>query len=174
MSPQIAARPAPFYGRTVVVGAFLLAVLGWGLGFYGPPIYLQAVIDRTGWPLGFVSSMMTLHFLCGVPIVAQLPRLYARYRLPLVTRIGALSLAAGVLGWSLAAQPWQLVVAALLTGCGWVTMGPVAVTPSSPPGSCAPGRLRCPRPTTAPASAAWFSRHYGPIYWRTCPSRWPP
>jgi hypothetical protein len=29
-----------FYGWRIVGAAFVLAVFGWGLGFYGPPIYL--------------------------------------------------------------------------------------------------------------------------------------
>jgi MFS family permease len=43
------------------------------------------------------------------------------------TACGAAITAAGVIGWALAAQPWQLIVAALATGAGWVTMGAVAV-----------------------------------------------
>ena len=29
-----------FYGWRVVWAAFVVAVFGWGLGFYGPPVYL--------------------------------------------------------------------------------------------------------------------------------------
>jgi hypothetical protein len=32
-----------FYGWRVVAGAFVLAVFGWGMGFYGPPVFLHAV-----------------------------------------------------------------------------------------------------------------------------------
>ena len=32
-----------FFGWTVVWGAAALAVCGWGLGFYGPPIYLHVI-----------------------------------------------------------------------------------------------------------------------------------
>ncbi len=32
-----------FYGWTVVAAAFVVAVFGWGVGFYGPPVFLQAV-----------------------------------------------------------------------------------------------------------------------------------
>ena len=38
-----------FQGWRIVGAAFVLAVFGWGLGFYGPPIYLQAVRDLRGW-----------------------------------------------------------------------------------------------------------------------------
>jgi hypothetical protein len=37
-----------FYGWRVVGAAFVLAVFGWGLGFYGPPVYLHAVRETRG------------------------------------------------------------------------------------------------------------------------------
>lgn len=125
--PKVRVKPMRFFGRYVVPAAFILAIFGWGVGFYGPPIFLHAVVERTGWPLGFVSGMVTVHFLFGALVIASLPLLYERFGLPRVTSSGALSLAAGVLGWALAAEPWQLAIAALLTGAGWVTMGAAAL-----------------------------------------------
>jgi MFS family permease len=111
----------------VVRAAFVLAVFGWGVGFYGPPVFLHAVIERTGWPLPMVSAAVTLHYLGGVLVIAGLPRLHARWGVPNTIIAGAAVTSAGVWGWSIAAQPWQLFVAALLSGMGWVTMGAVAV-----------------------------------------------
>ena len=120
--------PQPgFFGPWVVRSAFLLAVFGWGVGFYGPPIYLAEVISRTGWALSLVSSAVTLHFLVGAILIANLPRVYARFGLPVTTVSGAVITTLGVLGWAVASHPWQLFVAALATGAGWVTMGAVAV-----------------------------------------------
>src|SRR5258708_29880291 len=116
-----------FQGGRIGGAAFVLAVFGWGLGFYGPPIYLQAVRDIRGWSLPLVSAAVTVHFLFGALIVAGLPRLYLRYGLPAVTKAGALSLAAGISGWALAAEPWQLFAAALFSGAGWVAMGAAAI-----------------------------------------------
>src|SRR5262245_13821964 len=101
-------RTESFFGRRVLAGAFVLAVCGWGLGFYGPPIYLHAVQAARGWPLALVSAAVTAHFLVGAVVVANLPALYRRFGLAAVTKLGGLALAAGVLGWALAAAPWQL------------------------------------------------------------------
>lgn len=121
-------QPArPFFGWRVVWAAFVLATFGWGIGFYGPPIYLQAVIERTGWSVALVSAAVTAHFLVGVPVVANMPRLYRRLGIPLVTTAGAVLLVTGVVGWAIAREPWQLFAAAMLSGCGWVTMGAAAV-----------------------------------------------
>jgi MFS family permease len=121
------ASEGTFYGWRVVGAAFVLAVFGWGLGFYGPPIYLQAVRDARGWSLSLVSIAVTVHFLVGAIVIAALPKLYGRFGVPNVTKAGALSLGAGIIGWAIAQQPWHLFAATLLTGAGWVTMGAAAV-----------------------------------------------
>lgn len=116
-----------FFGWTVVWAAFTLAVCGWGLGFYGPPIYLHVIHQTRGWPLGLVAAAVTTHYLAGAVTVANLPALHLRWGLARVTRAGAVALALGVLGWSLAAAPWQLFLAALVSGLGWATLGAAAV-----------------------------------------------
>lgn len=116
-----------FYGWTVVAAAFVVAVFGWGLGFYGPPIYLKAVQDARGWSVTLVSTAVTLHFLVGAIVVANLPRLHRRFGLPAITIAGAAILALGVLGWSLASTPWQLFLATCLSGAGWVALGAAAI-----------------------------------------------
>jgi MFS family permease len=119
-----AMRTQPFFGWRVVTGAFVLAVLSWGFGFYGMSIYLQAVHTTRGWPVLIVSSAVTAHFLAGALFVANLPSLHRRFGLARVTRAGACALAAGVLGWAMATAPWQLFAATLLSGAGWgVTSG---------------------------------------------------
>ncbi|HEU5276045.1 MAG TPA: MFS transporter [Xanthobacteraceae bacterium] len=121
------ARAPGFYGRRVVAAAFVLAVCGWGLGFYGPPIYLEAVRTARGWPLAVISAAVTTHFLAGALVVANLPALYRGFGLATVTKAGALALAAGVLGWALAGSPWQLFAATVVSGAGWAATGGAAV-----------------------------------------------
>jgi hypothetical protein len=122
-----AASAPRFDGWRVIAGAFVLAIFGWGLGFYGPPIFLATVTASRGWSVGLVSAAVTTHYLAGALLVAHLPRLHARFGLPAVTRAGAAALALGLAGWAAAAAPWQLFLATLLSGCGWVTMGAAAI-----------------------------------------------
>lgn len=119
--------PVPFYGKTVLRAAFVLAVLGWGVGFYSPPIFIYAVVSRTHWPLTWVSAAVTLHFLIGALVVANLPAIYRRLGTARATGTGAVLLALGTLAWAHAQQMWQLVPAALLTGSGWVFLGAAAI-----------------------------------------------
>jgi hypothetical protein len=116
-----------FYGWRIVAAVFALATFGWGLGFYGPPVFLHAVREARGWPLALVATAVTAHFLFGAIVVASLPRLYRCFGVPAVTKAGAVALAFGVTGWALAREPWQLFAAALVSGGGWATMGAAAV-----------------------------------------------
>jgi len=118
---------ATYYGWRVVGAAFALAVFGLGVGFHGPAIYLQTLHATRGWPLPLISTAVTVHFLVGAIVVANLPRLYRRFGIPLTTKVGAILLAVGVFGWSVAATPWQLFAATLLSGAGWVSMGVAAI-----------------------------------------------
>lgn len=116
-----------FFGWKVLYATFMLAVFGWGVGFYGPPVFLHAVVQRTGWSVGMVSGAVTLHFLAGTVVVANLPRLYRRIGVARTTAGGAALLALGVAGWAVAQAPWQLYAAAVISGMGWVTLGAAAV-----------------------------------------------
>lgn len=122
-----------FFGSKVVAATFVMAVLGWGIGFYGPPIFLYAVLQRTDWSVSLCSAAVTLHFLAGTLVIVNLPRLYKRFGLARVTLAGSIVLALGVYGWAVAAQPYQLFIAALLSGLGWVTMGAAAVNAAIAP-----------------------------------------
>ncbi|WP_135466709.1 MFS transporter [Crenalkalicoccus roseus] len=120
-------RDGMFFGWQVVAAAFVLAVFAWGIGFYGPGIYLHALHAREGWPVSLISAAITLHFLASALLVTALPALHRRFGLVAVTRGGALASAAGVLGWALASQPWHLAPAALLTAIGWSVHGGAAI-----------------------------------------------
>lgn len=126
-------KQAGFFGTKVVAATFVMAVLGWGIGFYGPPIFLYAVLQRTDWSVSLCSAAVTLHFLAGTLVIVNLPRLYKRFGLARVTTTGATVLAFGVYGWAVADQPYQLFIAALLSGLGWVTMGAAAVNAAIAP-----------------------------------------
>jgi hypothetical protein len=116
-----------FFGWQVVAAAFTLAVFSWGIGFYGPGVYLHALVEREGWSPSLIAAAITLHFLAAAMLVARLPGLHARFGLVAVTRAGALASALGVLGWAFAAEPWHLLPAALLTAIGWAAHGGAAI-----------------------------------------------
>jgi MFS family permease len=125
--PRDPSAAVPFFGWRVVAAAFVIAVFGWGIGFYGPPIFLHAVHETRGWSVALVSAAVTSHFLLGALVVANLARLHRRLGVPATTSAGGLCLALGILGWALAAEPWQLFAATLVSGAGWAATGGAAI-----------------------------------------------
>ncbi len=121
------ATAQPFTGWRVVWAAFTVAVFGWGVGFYGPPVFLFAVHEARGWSIPLVSAAVTCHFLLGAVFVANLPAIHRRFGVPGVTRLGGVLSGMGVLGWAMAAAPWQLFAATAISGAGWAMTGAAAI-----------------------------------------------
>jgi MFS family permease len=116
-----------FFGWKVVGAAFFVAAFAWGFGFYGPPVFLAALHRSHGWSIALISAAITTHYLLSAVLVAFLAEIHQRLGLATTTRLGAASLAGGVVCWSLAASPWQLFAASLLTGAGWAMTSGAAI-----------------------------------------------
>lgn len=116
-----------FFGWRVVAAAFALASFAWGIGFYGPGVWLHALAESRGWSVGLVSGAITVHFLASAALVTRLPRLHARFGPVAVTRAGIALAALGALAWALAPAPWALLPAALLTATGWAVTSGAAI-----------------------------------------------
>lgn len=120
-------NPISFFGKTVIVSAFVLSLFGWGVGHYGPSVFLHMVIVRTGWSLGLVSSAVTFHFLVGAIVVTQFPKIHRYFGVHGTVILGAITLGLGIVGWSIASTPFQLFLSAAVTGSSWVLLSAVTV-----------------------------------------------
>jgi len=116
-----------FHGWRVVWAAFVLAVFGWGLGFYGPPVFLKVLHEQQGWPIAMIATAVTVHFLVGAFSGANMPALHRRFGAAPIIRICAVAMASGLLLWATAREPWQMFAAALLSGGGWGGMSAAAL-----------------------------------------------
>lgn len=119
--------PVPFHGWRAVWAAFTVALLAWGVGFYGPGVYLAALQAERGWSVSLVSAAITAHFLLGAFAVARFPVLEARLGIARVVALGAAASALGLCGWAFAPAPAWLFPAALFTGTGWALTSGAAV-----------------------------------------------
>jgi MFS family permease len=119
--------PEIFFGWRVVGAAFIVAVFGWGISFYGPPIFLQALHSSRGWSVSMISAAITTHFLFGAVVVANLAALHRHFGVAVVTRTGATLTACGLLGWALAREPWELFLATPISGAGWAMTSAAAL-----------------------------------------------
>jgi predicted MFS family arabinose efflux permease len=106
-------------GWRVVWTAFVVAVFGFGIGFYGPAVYLPALHQARGWSISTISAAITAHYLVGAVLITCLPDAYRRFGVGHVTIAGAVLTGAGAIAWTSAQQAWQLVPALLLSGAGW-------------------------------------------------------
>jgi MFS family permease len=108
-----------FFGWSVAWSAFTIAVFAWGIGFYGPSVFLQSLHESQGWPISQISMAITAHFLLSAIIIAYLPEIHRRLGIAKTTFLGAAVTAAGLILWSSSREPWQLFVAAIPSGAGW-------------------------------------------------------
>jgi MFS family permease len=116
-----------FFGWKVAWAAFIVAVFSWGVGFYGPAVFLQALHAAHGWPIWIVSTAITAHFLLSAVVIGYLPRLHRRLGIAVVTKAGMVLSAIGIVAWANAQVPWQLFPAAGLTGAGWAVTSGAAI-----------------------------------------------
>ena len=68
-----------YHGWKVVVCAFLIAVFGWGFGFYGIGVFLAELVERHGWATGSVSSAVTVLYLAGAVLIAFIGNAFERF-----------------------------------------------------------------------------------------------
>ena len=120
-------RQSRFQGWSVVWVAFVVAIFGWGVGFYSPGVLLLTLHASKGWPVAMISSAITAHFLIGAALIVYLPEAHRSIGLAQTTIIGAILAGAGIVAWSVASAPWQLFVAAAISGSGWAATSGAAI-----------------------------------------------
>jgi MFS family permease len=116
-----------FFGWRVVWAAFLVAVFSWGVGFYGPSVFLRTLHANHRWAISTISAAITTHFLFSAALVTYLPEAHRRLGIARVTLAGVGFSALGVVGWANVQQPWQMFLAALVSGAGWAATSGAAI-----------------------------------------------
>lgn len=120
-------RSVIFHGWKVVVAAFVVALFGWGLGFYGPGVYLAALTEARGWDIAAIASAITFYYLVGATVTVYVGDLFDRFGPRRVVTAGALVMAASVVSLAVVSAPWMVFVAFLVMGFGWACMGGAAI-----------------------------------------------
>jgi len=114
---------AAYHGWWVVFCAFVVALYGWGLGFYGLSLYLVALHKTHGWSPATISSAITFYYVVGAFLVMQVGDVIVKRGARLVVLGGAALMGVGVLALTVIDRPWQLYLAFLLMIPGWAAMG---------------------------------------------------
>ena len=116
-----------YHGWKVVVCAFLIAVFGWGFGFYGIGVFLAELVERHGWATSSVASAVTVLYLAGAVLIAFVGNAFERFgpRRVVLAGMSAMGAAAVALTWI--TEPWQLYVVFPLMAVGWAAMSGAAL-----------------------------------------------
>ena len=117
-----------YHGWFVVAAAFLVALFGFGLGFYGPGIYLVALEARHDWSIGELSSVITTYYVLGATfLLFGVGSLFERYGARKVLILGIIAMSMGLLLLTRVARLWQVYAAFALMAVGWATMSGAAI-----------------------------------------------
>src|SRR5437763_1354859 len=121
-------RAGIYHGWAVVAAAFVVAMFGFGLGFYGPGIYLVAFQDRHGWPAAELSYAVTAYYLLGATsLFFWVGPLFDRWGARVVIVIGAAALSGGLVLLGSVSEQWQIYLAFAVMSVGWATMSGAAI-----------------------------------------------
>ena len=120
-------RARYFYGWNVVAATFVMALLSFGLGFYGLSVYVATLQRLHGWSASVVSAPVTVYYVAGALLTAVMADLYARFGPRAVVATGGVAMAAGLLLLGRVATPWQLYPAFLVMSVGWGAMSGAAI-----------------------------------------------
>jgi len=116
-----------FYGWNVVAATFVMAMVSFGVGFYGIAVYLAALQRLHGWSATTVSAPVTVYYVAGALLTAAIGDVYARLGPRVVVTAGGVAMAAGFAALGLVTQPWQLYPAFLVMSVGWGAMSGAAI-----------------------------------------------
>jgi MFS family permease len=120
-------RAPHFQGWSVVWVAFTVAAFGFGIGFYGPAVFLETLHTTKDWPIAAISTAITAHFLVGAAIVTYLPEVHRVAGIANTTILGALLSAIGILSWSNVTSPWHMFLVVIFSGSGWAVTSGAAI-----------------------------------------------
>jgi MFS family permease len=121
-------KPGRFYhGWWVVFCAFVMALYGWGLGFYGLSLYLVALSKIHGWSPATISAGISFFYVAGAFLVMQVGDAIQNRGARIVVLTGVSLMGLGVVGLTVIEQPWQLYAAFLVMIPGWAALGGAAI-----------------------------------------------
>jgi len=104
---RVSAPPGFFYGHIIVLMAFLLQAIGWGV-FNSMGVFFKPFVDEFGWSRALISSVFSFAMLvCGVSSILQ-GRLSDRVGPRIVMAVGGVFLGTGYLLMSRVSDVWQL------------------------------------------------------------------
>jgi MFS family permease len=121
-------RPALYHGWLVVAAAFLIAMFGFGLGFYGPGVYFVVLKARHGWSVAELVPAITTYYLLGALLLFFcVGPLFEKWGTRTVIIAGIVAMAAGLFLLTMVFSRWQVYAVFAVMSFGWATMSGAAI-----------------------------------------------
>jgi MFS family permease len=120
-------RTRYFYGWNVVGATFVMAMVSFGLGFYGVSVYVATLQRLHGWSASAVSAPVTVYYVAGALLTAVIGGVYERLGPRAVVTGGAIAMAAGVAVLGFVTHAWQLYPVFVVMSIGWGAMSGAAI-----------------------------------------------
>jgi MFS family permease len=118
---------AHYYGWRVVAACMLVNMFGNALGLFGLGVYLKALSDARGWPIGQLSGGITLFLVVSAASMLPVGKMIARFGPKPIVLLGAFTLAAGLLGLGFAGTIAQAWLAFGIMGISWASLSATAI-----------------------------------------------
>ena len=129
-----------FYGWRIVAACMIVNMFGNALGLFGVGVYLKALSETGGWPIGQLSGGITLFLVVSAALMLPVGKAISRYGPKPIVFLGAIAMAAGVLGIGCSQTVAQAWLAFAVMGIGWASLSATAI---------------------AAMIAPWFEKHQG-------------
>ena len=120
-------QPGYFRGWEVVAGCFVMAMISWGLGFYGTGLYLAYLVDQRGFPISAVSGGITAYFWLSALMIMNCGPLIDRVGPRVSVSIGTVAMVLAVSAIAHVEELWQFYAALGLMAVCWTTMTSSAI-----------------------------------------------
>ena len=116
-----------YQGWKVVAAGFAVATIAWGVGFYGPSVYLVALNQKHGWSAAQISTTITAYYIVSAILTGFAGELYQRFHPAVLVSGATLALSGGLVMLGVINAAWQLYPAFGLIVLGWSLTGGAGV-----------------------------------------------
>src|SRR5580700_9494309 len=116
-----------FYGWWIVGACLIAALFGNALGLFGAGIYLHALVQMKGWPIGLVSGAVTLFYVTSAFLLILVGSAIHRLGPRPVIALGGVLMAGGVIEIGRVSDLWQVYAAFVAMGAGGACLSTTAV-----------------------------------------------
>ena len=117
----------------MVWGCMAVAIVAWSFALYGPSVYLHTLSREHDWPIGIISSALTLSFLVNASVLGFVGPAIGRFGPSRMMAAGACVMASGLILIGRVSEVWQVFAAFALMGLGWSCLSTTAITSSLAP-----------------------------------------